>query len=122
MVSVLVVDDEAGARAMLAMALRCSEVEVDTASDGLKALALIKERDYDWVISDIKMPGLDGIALSREIVSLRPETQVILISAVAGEEEMRGLPIAAFCCKPFDPLRLQMYILGKPQSSQDLPF
>jgi CheY-like chemotaxis protein len=116
MVSVLVVDDEPGARTMLAMALKGPDICVETASSGLDALELVRAGDYDWVVSDIKMPKLDGISLSRMIAEESPDTRVILVSAVLGEEELSDLPIAAFCSKPFDPLKIQMFILGGPQT------
>jgi CheY-like chemotaxis protein len=116
MLTVLVVDDEPGARTMLAMALKGPDICVETASNGLDALELVRAGDYDWVVSDIKMPKLDGISLSRLIAEESPDTRVILVSAVLGEEELSDLPIAAFCSKPFDPLKIQTFILGRPQT------
>lgn len=110
MTSVLLVDDETGARTMLAMALRGSDVTVETAADGSTALSLVKMRGYDWVISDVRLPGIDGIALVTEIARIRPQTRLLLISAVADEDDVHHLPICAFWRKPFDPLALRRAI------------
>ena len=112
MVTVLVVDDEPGARAMLAMALRGPDVAVETASDAREAMDRLAEAEYDWVISDIRMPGEDGASFSRRIAASLRATKVVLISAVAGEDAIAELPIAAFYRKPFDPLKLRDYILS----------
>lgn len=112
MTSVLVVDDEPGTRTMLAMALRGGDVAVETASDGSMALDLVKKRPYDWVISDIRLPGIDGISLIKEIAHIRPSAHLLLISAVASEDDVYGLPVEAFWRKPFDPLALRRLIEG----------
>ncbi len=110
MTSVLVVDDEPGARTMLAMALRGAHVAVETAADGDTALDLVKKHRYDWVISDIRLAGIDGICLVKEIARIRPQTHLLLISAVASDDDVRDLPIEAFWRKPFDPLALRTFI------------
>ncbi len=53
---------------------------ISTASDGLSALEIIKKEHPDLLLSDIRMPGLDGLKLVREIHSVSPETTVILIT------------------------------------------
>ena len=112
MLTVLVVDDEPGARAMLAMALRTPGIDVDTAGDASEALDKLTRTTFDWIVSDIRMPGEDGASLSRKIASRALDTKVVLISAVAGEDAIADLPIAAFYRKPFDPLKLRDYILA----------
>ena len=112
MVKVLVVDDEPGARAMLAMALRTSGVEVETAPDGDAALNMIGQQRFDWVVTDYRMPGLSGTGLVRRVGEVSPDTQVILISAVVDEDAVEGVPVRAFFRKPFDPFVLRNYILA----------
>jgi len=112
MVSVLVVDDESGARTMLAMALRGADMRVETVADGNQALDMVKRRAFDWIVSDIRLPGIDGVSLAREIARIRPDTNIILISAVASDDDVQRLPIKAFWRKPFDPLALQQFIMN----------
>jgi len=111
MLSVLVADDETGARTMLAMALRGADIHVDMAADGPTALALIGEKPYDWVVSDVKLPGMDGVTLIKQIGRLSPKTRMLLISAVLHEDDVRALPIDGFWRKPFDPFAIQKFIV-----------
>lgn len=111
MVSVLIVDDETGARTMLAMALKNADLRVETAGDGSSALEMIYKNAYDWVVSDVRLPGIDGIALAKQIARLRPQTHTLLISAVLHDDDVRALPIDGFWRKPFDPFDIQKFIL-----------
>lgn len=121
MISVLVVDDEPGARAMLAMALDGGDMRVETVADGGAALDLVKRKPFDWVVSDIRLPGIDGMSLTREIARLRPETHIVLISAVANADDVGNLPIDAFRRKPFDPLALRDFIARGLASHRGTP-
>ncbi len=102
--SVLVVEDHADMRAYIASHL-AERFEVRTATDGRAALAAIRERRPDVVISDVMMPDLDGIAMCREIRSdpLLRDLPVILVSAKGAEADRRaGLEVAsAWLPKPF---------------------
>jgi signal transduction histidine kinase len=101
----LVVDDNPDMRGYIARLLR-SRWQVTTAVDGRQALDLIAQRDFDLVISDVMMPGLDGLGLLQAIKS-RPETAelpVLLLSARAGEESRTdGMAAGAddYIVKPF---------------------
>ena len=86
---ILIVDDD---RALLealpeALRLRMNGVEIDTSESALDALEKIKVKDYDVVVSDIKMPGLDGLGLLSEIRELRPGTPTVLITG-HGERDL----------------------------------
>jgi PAS domain S-box-containing protein len=70
--AVLVVDDEPDVAAVLAEILRIDGLRVDVAAGGRAALARLREQDYDLVISDLRMPDLDGPGLYRELARLRP--------------------------------------------------
>jgi signal transduction histidine kinase len=102
---VLVVDDNADLRSYLS-GLLAPVYEVSTAPDGLAALAAIRERAPDVVLSDVMMPRLDGLGLVRELRS-DPATSslpVILLSARAGEEAtIEGLDAGVddYLAKPF---------------------
>ena len=84
----LVDDDEALLEALPeALLLRMSRIEVDTADSGLKALERIRGIDYDAIVSDIKMPGMDGLALLTAAKELRPGTPILLITG-HGEHDL----------------------------------
>ena len=86
---IIIVDDDAALLQALpqALSLRLTAIEVDTSDSALEALDLIKEHDYDAVISDIKMPGMDGLALLAKIQAMRPETPTLLITG-HGEHDL----------------------------------
>src|ERR1700731_3764149 len=79
---ILIVDDDTALLEALpqALSLRLTAVEVDTSDSALNALDLIAEHDYDAIVSDIKMPGMDGLALLAKIQELRPDTPTLLIT------------------------------------------
>ena len=110
MTSILVLDDEVGPRTLLAMALRDTEVEVETAATGAEALQLVEMQHFDWIISDVYLTDSNGIALTDDFRRLSPTTRVILISGLAGAGEIENLPIAGFWRKPFDPFDLRDFI------------
>jgi two-component system nitrogen regulation response regulator GlnG len=79
---VLIVDDDLALLQALpeALRLRMSDVTVDTADSAVAALDRIAGRDYDAIVTDIKMPGTDGITLLAEIRQRRPETPTLMIT------------------------------------------
>jgi len=77
---ILLVDDEEGIRTVLSISLMDSGYTVDSAPDADSALNMFKANRHPIVVTDIKMPGKDGIDLLREIKSISPETEVIMIS------------------------------------------
>ncbi len=84
----LVDDDEALLEALPeALQLRMAGIEVDTADSGLKALERMRYVDYDAVVTDVKMPGMDGLALLTAAKELRPGTPILLITG-HGEHDL----------------------------------
>jgi DNA-binding NtrC family response regulator len=81
---VLVVDDEVGMVTLLRNYLTREGYEIHTAPSGETALQFLEEHDYDVVLTDLRMGGMDGLALVREIHAARPETQVVLMTAFGG--------------------------------------
>jgi DNA-binding NtrC family response regulator len=78
---------------------------VDTVLDAEKALFAIRTQDYDVVVSDIRLPRLDGIALLHECQHIRPDTPVVLISGYGDmelEEKAARCGAYAFLHKPID--------------------
>ncbi len=78
---ILVVDDESSARSGLSRLLVQEGYVADTAEDGAKALALATERPPDVIVTDLKMPGMDGIELCRRLREQDPDLPVIVVTA-----------------------------------------
>ena len=96
---ILLVDDDPVLLQVLpeTLRLRIPELMIDTCLSGLQALERLKISDYDVVVSDIKMPSLDGLGLLGKIQSGWPNIPIILMTG-HGEEELanRGLQAGAF--------------------------
>jgi two-component system, OmpR family, phosphate regulon sensor histidine kinase PhoR len=86
---ILIVDDDPALLEALpvALRLRLDGIAIDTSDNAADALERIRDVDYDAVVSDIKMPGMDGLALLREIRALRPRTPTLLITG-HGEHDL----------------------------------
>lgn len=80
MSKILVIDDERSIRNTLKDILEYEKYEVDLAEDGNKGLEKIKSAEYDVILCDIKMPGIDGIEVLERLVVLAPDTPVVMIS------------------------------------------
>ena len=78
---ILVVDDELNMRLVLKAMLEKENYEVATASDGLEALNILKNNDFAVVVTDLKMPKLDGMGLLGKVAKNYPSTPVIIITA-----------------------------------------
>jgi excisionase family DNA binding protein len=101
---VLVADDEASIRDLLSKTLALAEYDVDTAPDGRAALERLRAHMYDLLITDLKMPGLDGLALIREVRRLVPRLPVVIITAHSTEAsaiESVNLGVSGYLTKPF---------------------
>jgi len=83
---ILVVDDEPNARAALAEILREEGYTVDVAADGFKGLARAEEFGPDLVLTDLKMPGMDGVELLRKLRHHDPELPVVIMTAFGAVE------------------------------------
>jgi len=81
MASILVVDDEEGLRAFLAETLEIDNHVVQQAEDGSEAIAMLKARGYDLVISDLRMPNTDGMELLRWVNNEQPDVELVLLTA-----------------------------------------
>ncbi len=101
---VLVVDDEASIRDLLSKTLALAEYEVDTAADATSALDRMRAGDYDLMIADLKMPGMDGLTLIRQAKRIKSEMPVIIITGFSTESsaiEAVNLGVAGYLTKPF---------------------
>lgn len=103
--TILLVDDDNGIRELLAAALS-RRYRVIQASDGIEALALfLREPDaVDLVVTDIRMPVVDGIELAERLSATRPSLKILFISGFFEEDERTRKLVhmgAAFMAKPF---------------------
>jgi excisionase family DNA binding protein len=102
---VLVVDDEASIRELLSKTLALAEYDVDTAPDGSTALDRMRDDGrYDLMIADLKMPGMDGLSLIRQVKRLRSDLPVIIITGFSTESsaiDAVNLGVAGYLTKPF---------------------
>jgi DNA-binding NtrC family response regulator len=94
---ILVADDEEVVRANLQEFLTSNGYLVDTASDGEEALQRVLVEDYALVLTDIRMPEIDGIELLKRIVTERPQTYVLIMTAYASvETAVEALRLGAY--------------------------
>src|SRR6476646_5982797 len=101
---VLVVDDEATIRDLLSKTLALAEYDVDLAPDGRTALERLRIIPYDLLITDLKMPGVDGLTVIREARRLKADLPVIIITGFSNEAsaiEAVNLGVSGYLTKPF---------------------
>jgi DNA-binding NtrC family response regulator len=89
MEKILVVDDERSMRELLELVLKREGYAVHTAENGARALDLVRQNLYDLMISDVKMPDINGIDLLMRVRDVSPDTMVIMITAFATVETAR---------------------------------
>lgn len=80
MSKILVIDDERSIRNTLKDILEYEKYEVDLAEDGIKGLEMVKQKEYDIILCDIKMPGMDGIETLGQLNEIAPDSPVVMIS------------------------------------------
>jgi two-component system response regulator AtoC len=119
---ILVVDDEESVRSMVAVLLQKEGYQVSSAPGGKEALDLLGEQSFDLVLSDIRMPRMDGLALLDRIQALYPDITVIMMSAfgtvdLAVEAMKRGA--YDYISKPFKPDEI-LLALRKAQEREGL--
>ncbi len=116
---VMLVDDEPQVTELLSFALRKEPYQVITANSGPHALELFEQRPADVLVTDVRMPGMDGLELSRRILEEYPHTQIIVITAhgdINTAVEAMKLGASDFLQKPVHNTELRMSIesaLGK---------
>ena len=102
---ILVIDDEPDMLMLMSMIIEeNTEWEVETTNNPSEGLKMALENDYDLVIADLKMPGLDGMEVFEELKEMKPDIPVIIITAYGSLEiadEARSKGVADFITKPF---------------------
>ena len=111
--TMLVVDDKLSLRRLLAAAFKDRGFEVTTAANGDEAVACVKEQPFDIIITDLKMPGKDGIDVLRAAKEVNIETEVILVSAYGTlETAVKAMRYGAndFIAKPFKLAEIELKV------------
>lgn len=113
MAHILVVDDEERMRHLLSIILTRRGYTVDQAGDGVEALAMIKETPFDMIITDIKMPRMDGTGLLNKVMEMDIPCPVVFITAFATVEsavEAMRQGAADYITKPFEEDRILLTV------------
>jgi DNA-binding NtrC family response regulator len=111
--SILVIEDKSAMQQMLAATLTSEGYEVELASDGQEGINRAKDKRFDIVLTDLKLPGADGLQVLAEIKKCDPEAPVIVMTAYATvENAVQAIKMGAFdfLTKPFDTDRLSILI------------
>lgn len=101
---ILVADDEASIRELLQKTLALADYDVDVAHDGRAAIDRLRAGHYDLLITDLKMPGLDGLTVIREARRYRTDLPIIIITGFSTEAsaiEAINLGVSGYLTKPF---------------------
>jgi excisionase family DNA binding protein len=101
---VLVVDDEESIRELMTRTLALAEYDVETVADARTALERLRHSAYDLMIADLRMPGMDGLALIRDARRLQPSLPVIIVTGFSSEAsaiEAVNLGVVGYLVKPF---------------------
>jgi two-component system chemotaxis response regulator CheY len=111
MASILAVDDSASMRQMVVFTLKSAGYEVTEASDGVQALQQAKSKKFNIVITDVNMPNMDGIALTKELRALpdykfTPILTLTTESTPEKKQEGKAAGATGWIVKPFNPEQL----------------
>lgn len=101
---ILVVDDEQAVRDLLAKTLTLADYDVDAVGDGPSAVERMRTVRYDLLITDLKMPGMDGLSVIREARRLTTDLPIIVITGYSTEAsaiEAINLGVSGYLTKPF---------------------
>lgn len=129
MTKILVVDDEQSMRDFLKILLQKEGYTVETGNNASIALEILQQKNYDLVISDIRMPGMTGLEMLGQIKELHPNLPVIMITAFASPDDaVTAMQNGAFdyISKPFNVDEIKSVIesatsqKGKNQSKEEL--
>lgn len=110
MAKILVIDDEQGIRDLLDALLRRKGYDVILAESGQKGLQLFRRERPDVMVLDLKMPGMDGLTVLRQVRSLNPKQPVIILTGAGTpeiEQQIRALGVTEYVEKEFS-----LHLLG----------
>ncbi len=122
MEKILIIDDDGPTLTMFRLLLGAYGHTVLTAEDGAAGLELFERERPTLILTDIKMPGMDGLKVLREIKAAAPETEVVVITGHGDEtlaETAREMDAAAFIHKPLNKEALDMALAAVAQRRKD---
>ncbi|MDZ7331381.1 MAG: sigma-54 dependent transcriptional regulator [candidate division KSB1 bacterium] len=111
--NILIIDNEKRMCGVLKAALEMDQHQVEVAYDGETGLSKFKRGEFDVVITDLKMPGKDGIAVLEEVKKLSPDTEVILMTAYAtAQTAVEAMRKGAYdyLIKPFEMVEMKLKV------------
>jgi excisionase family DNA binding protein len=117
---ILVVDDEPAVRELLVKMLTDADYDVDAAPDGPTAVDLLGRSEYDLLITDLRMPGMDGLSVIREARRKSSDMAVVVVTGFSTEAsaiEAINLGVSGYLTKPFRlprVLQVAAKALGEP--------
>lgn len=123
MAQILIADDDAAVTQVLRRSIEGEQRRIVTASSGTEAVEKVREGEYDLVVVDILMPGMDGMAVLKHVKNHSPETEVIVVTGHGTLEsaiEAVRSGAADYLLKPFDDLRLFQVAVRKALSRREL--
>lgn len=100
----LIIEDEVDFANALARGLRKLGYEVDLAADGIQGLELVEVNEYDLLILDLNLPGMDGLEICRQLRTAQPQLLILMLTARSRlEDKVTGLDLGAddYLVKPF---------------------
>lgn len=104
-IKILLVDDETDFVETMTKRFGIRKMPITTAGSGAEAVTLVEEEDFDVVVLDVRMPGMDGLEVLRQIRAKRPLTEVIMLTGHASlDAGMQGMNLGAYdyVLKPAD--------------------
>ncbi|MBM7698889.1 response regulator [Kurthia huakuii] len=105
MKKILIVDDQPGIRILLQEVLKNEGYAIQTAGSGVEAVEILKNEDFDALLTDMKLPGMNGVEIIQHVVDLDKKPVIMMMTAY-GEKELvdkaKSLGTAHFFKKPFE--------------------
>jgi YesN/AraC family two-component response regulator len=121
---ILIVDDEKNIRLALAMALEQLDIPVETAASGEEALEKVAQAGFALMLLDLRMPGVDGMEVLRQVSQRLPDLKVIIITAYGSIDlavEAMKLGAVDFLQKPFDVTQVREMVRRILEKQEEAP-